>query len=335
MALSPRLGTTVNKIFMRADKQSNQYDNFNIASYVCIEDPFVLEHNVGYIFRARNIYRWNSMLRSMLYKLNPNNCIKVLVDPTNFNTCKHLSNLIYLPFNLFGYEIDASEHFLAYPIQSKNISLKCVSHQTIVDKSIVSMKKLYFMVIRHLMLSYLNVPNSSEAFKLELMPDGLVCSIDFAFLSHINYRLDFRTNHKYDALFQNIRKRASDATKRFTLLKMLRDDLKRPLNPKNLRDRAPKPSGTIERWFKMELANHPPTHQAQIPQQSYQALLAANELPVPYFMFRLMMPTNNGKFAIANKFGELVQEVLQQFSYSIDRPNPVAAFNGQIEEFFD
>lgn len=323
---------------LRSDKQANALDNFNMASYVCIEDPFVLEHNVGFIFRARNISRWNNFLRSMLYKLNPNNCIKVLVDPGNFNLCKNQGNLIYLPFNLFGYELTCAVHYKQLPVPPSAISLKAVSQQMPFEVSVSSMKKLYLLVLRHLLATYLSVPNSAEALQLEPITegaDGLTCSIDFAYLSHVNFKLDFRTNHKYDALFQTVRKRAPDATKRVPLLKMLRDDLSRPVDPRNLRDRPVNATGSAEPWFKLELASHPPVHQAQIPPQSYQALLAANtEVPIPYLIFRLQVSQNSNKFALASKFADLIQEVLQQFSYTIDRANPQLAFDSLVKEFF-
>lgn len=323
---------------MRKEKLNSNYDNFNMASYICIEDPFVLEHNVGFIFRARNILRFGTLLRSMIYKLTPSNCLKVLVDPKNVSLNRYCSSCVFMPFNLFCYEMIINEHFLAYPFQSDSISLKPVTHQVPLKQSTESMQKFFFIIIRHLLVSYFAFENCEDALQLELNPDGsVVCSVDFAYLSHINFKLDFRKNHKYDILFQNCRKRSSDALRRFSLLKTLRKDLHRVnVHSTDLRDRPVVPSCKVERWFKLELPNHPAVHQLQLAPASYQALLDANEKTVlPYYHFRMCVQSSTKNFAIASRYGELIQEILQKFCFSIDRVNAIASFASQVEDFFE
>jgi len=333
-AISPRLGQSIKKIKLRQEKVAQQLASFNMSSYICIEDPFVLEHNVGFIFRSRNIFRWNNILRTALYKLSNNNCVRVLVDPGNFQPLRSGPSLIYLPFNLFCHEISTPGNLYTFPTLPSSIKLNEASQMCDLPNSINTMKKFFYLVIRHLLVEYMAIPHHPSAYQLELSADGVTCSVDFGYLSHLNFKLDFRSTNKYDALFQNSRKRTSDCTKRFTLLKTMRDDLRRPPKERNLRDRPVKPFGYLDKWFKIEIARHPPVHQSPISQASHQALVQANNLPVPFYFFRPLIQATNIKFATSNKFGELVFEVLQQFNYSIDRANPTDTFNAYVQEFF-
>ena len=56
-------------------------------SYICIEDPFVLDHNVGSCFRESNKYHWFEILETVVKDLNinPNNCVEVITNPENFS----------------------------------------------------------------------------------------------------------------------------------------------------------------------------------------------------------------------------------------------------------
>ena len=332
-AISPRCGHSVKKIKLRNEKISQNCDNFNMSSFICIEDPFVLEHNVGYMFRAKNIYHLTNLMRSMVYKLNNNNCIKVLVDPANFTTIKRDLNWIYLPFNLFFYEIKLMNSYSnEFYTQAKANSINLIQFKSnqIADvrNSIATMFKFYNMTIQHLLIHYLGFPFDFSGHVLELSSKGLTCFVDFAYLNYIVSKLHLRTNYKYNTLFQNARKLNSDSTKRFILLKSFRKDLYLHSN------KGVFASGNIEPWFKLEMVHNPPINHSNIAQACQQALKHANNLPLPYFLFQILPPQDSKIYLLANRFGELVQEVLQQFNFALDRSKPVATFNTQMEEFF-
>ena len=58
-----------------------------VYSYIMIEDPFVVDHNAGSIFRESNKWIWNEILEDVIFndEISPQNCISILTDPKNFN----------------------------------------------------------------------------------------------------------------------------------------------------------------------------------------------------------------------------------------------------------
>lgn len=341
-AISPRTGTPIKKINLRQEKIETQCENFNIISYICIEDPFVLEHNVGYTFRGRNIKRWNDLLRFVACKATPKNCIKLITDPSNFSHNRLVSNLIALPFNLFCHEVkilyknDIPYHHKMLLHTKPKIMLQEINHMPMTITSLSTMMELYFIVIRHLLIEYLRIPPINSAIIFQVNEDKLKCSIDFGYLSHINYRLNLRSQHEYGLLFAYSGKRNSDYAKRFKLLKKLRDQLCQQSNPLNLRDRKVQPNGVVEEWFKIDLVQSStlPSSTQILPKSLLNSFANGSQLPIPGFIFRQIVPTNSNSWSIANKFSQLVHEIIYNFNYTIDRSNSICMFNSLIEEFF-
>lgn len=85
-AICPRLGKRVTKEEMYEMKKSDKIDQHFRQSYICIEDPFLLEHNCGAVYQNKNKSLWKSMIDHVLnqLKVDEDNFVQVLCDPTNF-----------------------------------------------------------------------------------------------------------------------------------------------------------------------------------------------------------------------------------------------------------
>lgn len=60
------------------------YTFFNTSSYFCIEDPFVLDHNVAYNFRTKNVYKFLKCIHIINKKITTQNCLDLMVnEPIN------------------------------------------------------------------------------------------------------------------------------------------------------------------------------------------------------------------------------------------------------------
>lgn len=91
-AIVPRTGKTCLKDLLYreklAQKKENKFQNMDfVYSYIMIEDPFVVDHNAGSIFRESNKWIWSEILEDVIFndEISPQNCISILTDPKNFN----------------------------------------------------------------------------------------------------------------------------------------------------------------------------------------------------------------------------------------------------------
>ena len=148
---------------------------FNTASYICIEDPFVLDHNVGFNFRLNNIFRFKKILNVIAKKINTRNCMSVLFD--NSKKCFPRNDILYPPCNLMCYNIiDEYTH----PI---------LSESAVEPKNILkNLRKLYAFVLSCFFKKILNVD-----FNLTVdSKENLLCSIDFCQLDTLSTFSSFK-----------------------------------------------------------------------------------------------------------------------------------------------
>lgn len=78
-ALCPLTGESEVKLFLLQRKVAQGEANISMNNYVCIEDPLVLDHNVGLTFHWRNIVPFTGLLSSLASCLNEKNVFQHLL----------------------------------------------------------------------------------------------------------------------------------------------------------------------------------------------------------------------------------------------------------------
>ncbi|XP_075586707.1 uncharacterized protein LOC124500632 isoform X2 [Dermatophagoides farinae] len=148
----PRQGVHINKYKLAAEKEINNFHTFNMSSFFCIEDPFVLDHNVAYNVRTRNVHRFFVCLKTVADRIDENNCLDILLE-------KQLSwdqnPDIFPPCNLYRYELILNEDDCQYELRQRKKSLKTFND---VDQMWQLIMKFFHHIIDQLLTNYFFMP---------------------------------------------------------------------------------------------------------------------------------------------------------------------------------
>lgn len=174
MAIRPRYGVAVTKFALRQEKLDQDLKFFNSCSYICVEDPFVLDHNVGYNFRIRNIFRMNTLFNMVASSITTTNCISLLMKP-RVQIHKPRYPLLYPPFNLCQYSLKERHHPMGWTLV---VSENPISMNQITD----SIRQLQVAVVTHFIDQYLCI----RKFNVSSTPNGnLVYKVNIGHLFHL------------------------------------------------------------------------------------------------------------------------------------------------------
>lgn len=100
-AIRPRYGKHQLKALMVKDKSAFQ---FNANSYICIEDPYVLDHNVGLNFRTRLIIKFLGFIDKLADTINQQNCVDLLLKPTKLPD-RFYQPALFPPIRMFSHKL--------------------------------------------------------------------------------------------------------------------------------------------------------------------------------------------------------------------------------------
>src|SRR5699024_10376615 len=104
-ALRPRDGVACLKRKLFQEKLNNGLNMFNMASYFCIEDPLVLDHNVAFNYRAKQVDRFHSLFSNMAEQVdNPqHDLMSLLLNATRID--RNGQYFFAIPCNLACYQL--------------------------------------------------------------------------------------------------------------------------------------------------------------------------------------------------------------------------------------
>lgn len=154
-AIRIRQGVHCNKFELAEEKERNQFNTFNMTSFFCIEDPFVLDHNVAYNVRTRNVYRFFACLRKVADRMNERNCLDILLDkPLTFD----MNPDLFPSCNLYRYELIMDEQNGQFELRQRQKPLMKFND---VDRMWQLMMKFFLHIIQQLFTNYFFMPTSN------------------------------------------------------------------------------------------------------------------------------------------------------------------------------
>lgn len=177
-AIRPRYGTFVSKQLLHKEKQGHNYDGFNMISYFCIEDPFVLDHNVAYNFRTKSILQTIELFNIVARNITYTNCVDRLLG----NKIRiRFEDILYPPLNYFIHQLQMDKNEKTFSLRPTNKIFK------VIDIPMIYQDMIYFLrnILTILLTDYLMLPNlvvvngSKEKLHCYTNSDALKILIDY------------------------------------------------------------------------------------------------------------------------------------------------------------
>ena len=231
-AIRPRTGQCQSKFSLAIEKEANRLVHFNPSSYFCIEDPFVLDHNVGFNFRQKFVPKFYDMFLTMASLTRTNACMRKLTCNEQLLVKVHRSMLM-LPINFFRFEWEWNDSSISVrPLKTEAIDI---------DKLCSGFQFYFWLVLRRFFQRYLNI--ADHQWGLNYLENRTQIAVNYRYLEAITNSLAF------DTLLKFLHSKANTS---LPVLKRFRQQLSREKRDVWQMLNLPSPD-CREPWFEMDV----------------------------------------------------------------------------------